>query len=293
MERFEIRIWTKWDNHLSIAHTSLIAAIWLKRCYKIPVAVFIPDLPMHTSGEELRGFRAFVRNANNRLLKQLVAKLDLAFPITKEMAKDWLPSSIRYRVIEGIAPTCVARGTPIKSEPNKIPVILYTGQFSYTLKFVKLFTSLPRIDAKLVFIGRGPDEGELKAIADNDSRFVVRPFVTGEAFEQEFAAADFLLNPRDTSWDGGRYSFPSKLFDYMTRGRPILSTPIAGIPEEYFDCFIEICDDNLEGFATSLERAIASSPAELERRVIIGETMLATSKSAKAVIGKVLEAMSA
>ena len=79
----------------------------------------------------------------------------------------------------------------------------------------------------------------------------------GNDFERELASADFLLNPRDTEWPGSKYSFPSKLLEYMLMDRPILSTRMHGIPNEYFDCFLAISDASSARFHQSFLEALA------------------------------------
>src|SRR5690606_10512282 len=142
--------------------------------------------------------------------------------ITEKMAHQWLPASVKHVVVEGIAPHAQGKSTPPREVFGRR--LLYTGQFAYVLNFARNFAARPEIDATLTFVGGGPDAEGLHALALEDPRIVIKPFVTGEAFEREFEDADFLLNPRDTTWKGGDFSFPSKLFDYMERGRPIHST---------------------------------------------------------------------
>lgn len=268
----------------------LLAALCLKRLFRLPVYIFIPDLPMHTQGQRISGLLGAVKEVDNRLLKVLVSQVDCAFPITAKMAHQWLPASVRHLVVEGIAPRAQAK-------PQKPPRavfgrrLLYTGQFAYVLNFARNFAARPEIDATLTFVGGGPDADELHALALKDPRFVIKTFVTGEAFEREFEDADFLLNPRDSTWKGGDFSFPSKLFDYMGRGRPILSTRIGGIPDEYFECFIPLDDSTADALMNSLNQAFSLSREDLLGRVAVGEALLSTTKSPGATAKRILEAL--
>lgn len=267
----------------------LVAAILLKRLFKVPVFVFIPDLPMHTAGRKLRGLHAFAKRLDNSFLRFLISRVNLTFPITEGSARAWLPDSVKHLVVEGIAPA--AKPAARKTIMGRPPQILYTGQFSHILRFAEIFSSQRDIEATLVFVGGGPDLDGLNRLAATDPRIKVKPFVTGDAFEKEFEAADFLLNPRDTRWEGAKFSFPSKLFDYMARGRPILSTRMPGIPDEYFACFLEVSDDSAQMLAQSLKHALATPPEQLSRRIDVGETMLVSTKSPYAVTGRILEAI--
>jgi glycosyltransferase involved in cell wall biosynthesis len=269
----------------------LAAAIVLKRLFGVPVSIFIPDLPMHMAGRTLTGLHGAVKGLDNRLLRRLVASADLAFPITEEIANAWLPADLRYLVVEGIAPAVEPAG-PIVREKSARTRILYTGSFSHILKVVRMFCSRPELNVDLVLVGGGPDLEELQQLAAEDQRIAIKPFMVGESLQREFEAADFLINPRDTLWEGARYSFPSKLFDYMTRGLPVLSTSMPGIPPEYFECFFALDDRDTELFAASLVRALTASREEIETRVAAGERLLTNQKSAKATGARILEALS-
>lgn len=269
----------------------LAAAIVLKRLFGVPVSVFIPDLPIHMAGRTLTGLHEFVKKVDNRLLQRLAASSDLAFPITNEIARDWLPPHLRYVVVEGIA-AAVEPAAPLLRENTAKKRILYAGSFSHILKVLRMFCSRTEFDVELVFVGGGPDLDEMEQLAAEDQRIVIKPFMVGDALQREFENTDFLINPRDTQWDGARYSFPSKLFDYMTRGLPVLSTLMPSIPPEYFECFFALDDGDTERFAASLMRALTASREEIETRIAVGQRLLSNQKSAKATGARILKALS-
>jgi glycosyltransferase involved in cell wall biosynthesis len=114
-----------------------------------------------------------------------------------------------------------------------------------------------RIDAALVFVGGGAEAVHLQSLAAIDPRIEVKPFMTGEAFAREVERADFMLNPRDPSWPGTPYSFPSKLLEYLTTGKPIISTRLPGIPAEYFEVLRPVDLVDQPSFEATLDRALA------------------------------------
>ena len=52
--------------------------------------------------------------------------------------------------------------------------------------------------------------------------------------------ADLLVNLRDSRIEYTKLSFPSKMFDYMASGTPVLTTKLDGIPIEYYDYVFSI-----------------------------------------------------
>ena len=49
---------------------------------------------------------------------------------------------------------------------------------------------------------------------------------------------DLLINPRPSIDEYTKYSFPSKIMEYMASGTPVLTTKLSGIPMEYYDYYI-------------------------------------------------------
>lgn len=296
----EIRSMVKLDCIIvySLHSPYLIAAIILKKLFRVPVGVFIPDLPLNMAGKNETGVRKAAKMLDNWLIHKLVALLDIAYPITEAIPKVWLPNGLKYLVVEGIAPTFngkeLANTQSIVftkvNKPSKR--VLYTGSFTYIKKFVQWFSVCQSLNVDLVLVGGGAETSELKAIAHKDSRITIKEFMLGEQLNSEIEAADFLINPRDTEWAGASFSFPSKLFDYMGRGKPIISTRMAGIPEEYFDCFIGISDDSLSAFKSSIETAMSISEQEIMARIRFGYSLLELSKSPKEVVKRIINAWS-
>lgn len=296
----ESRKSTKFDAIIvySLHSPYLLAAICLKVLIGVPIGVFIPDLPLNMSEKSDVGIRKFLKLIDNWFLKRLLTMVDVSYPITNQIAIDWLPKKLKFLVIEGISP-CVNESFDViascketKKTKSNSKRILYTGSFTYIIKFVKWFSSYRELNVNLILIGGGPELFELEKIALSDSRIVIKKFVRDEFLDAEIELCDYLINPRDTEWIGSRYSFPSKLFDYMGRGKPIISTRIAGVPEEYFTCFIGINDDTLNNFKSSLNTALNLEQKELEHRIQLGINLLKIKKSPVEVVSKIISSLS-
>ena len=79
---------------------------------------------------------------------------------------------------------------------------------------------------------------------------------------QKERQADLLLNLRNPVDDFTKYSFPSKTMEYMASGTPLLTTRLAGIPEEYFKYCYSVDDNNVDTVKNELERIFSLSPTE-------------------------------
>lgn len=78
------------------------------------------------------------------------------------------------------------------------------------------------------------------------------------------AKACALINPRPNDEEFTKYSFPSKTLEYMNSGRPVWSTKLAGIPEEYFSYIFGIENSSIESLKLALETILKCSENELD-----------------------------
>jgi len=243
-------------------HTPLvIAALLLKWLRGVPVFIFIPDLPIFMGGPS-NPLKRLLKRIDNRVVRRLVANTDGAFPITERIGLDWLVRGPRYFAVEGVSDEVAAALSQARTDGAYIfrgqqrPRLLYTGALAQVTTFARAFHE-SAIDASLVFMGGGEELGELQRLAEADERIIVKPFMTGGEFESELQRASFLVNPRDPRWPGAPYSFPSKLFEYLRAGKPVISTRLAGIPPIYFGVFRPVDLTDQASFEATLSRSLA------------------------------------
>jgi glycosyltransferase involved in cell wall biosynthesis len=142
-----------------------------------------------------------------------------------------------YIVIEGVVEY---KNYEIKNNSiiEKYPIftILYAGgireEFGI-LKFVKIFKKINNSEINLHIYGSGNEEEELREIIKNDNRIKYFGKVSSEEIMKYEEKATLLINPRPTDRIFTKYSFPSKIMEYLSSGTPILSTKLSGISEEY------------------------------------------------------------
>ena len=75
--------------------------------------------------------------------------------------------------------------------------------------------------------------------------------------------AKILINPRFSSNEFTKYSFPSKLIEYMSSGTPVLTTRLLGIPDDYEDKMFYIDEETIYGLQNALLRCLNISQEDL------------------------------
>jgi len=70
--------------------------------------------------------------------------------------------------------------------------------------------------------------------------------------------AHLLINPRPVELDFNRFSFPSKLIEYMASGTPVITTNLPNIPKLLLDTLYFFEKDDMEGIQKGLYQFLNS-----------------------------------
>ena len=86
----------------------------------------------------------------------------------------------------------------------------------------------------LTIYGKGPLTDTVKSASQHQAGLRYGGVVEAKELPEIYAWADALVNPRPVNQMFVKYSFPSKLLEYMESGTPVVSTQLPGIPAEYW-----------------------------------------------------------
>ena len=134
-------------------------------------------------------------------------------------------------------------------------VLVYAGSLyeRYGLKtLIGAFMQLPDQDLKLFFYGVGPFRETIDTYHKQDHRIEYRGVLNRTELMDVLFRATLLVNPRPGHEIYTLYSFPSKNIEYMSTGTPLLTTKLAGIPEDHYPYIYIIEDETVEGVKTAL-----------------------------------------
>ena len=155
-------------------------------------------------------------------------------------------------------------------KPNNIignkNAIMYAGGLYEKFGIKMLIDAFMDIkgDYELWFFGMGEMEEQINSSILIDSRikyFGNRPNIEIIEFEK---MAKILVNPRPSDNEFTKYSFPSKLMEYMVSGTPVLTTKLSGIPDDYIDKMYYIELETVNGIKDSILKCLSKSQEELD-----------------------------
>ena len=132
---------------------------------------------------------------------------------------------------------------------------------------VDAFMSIHDSGMELWLTGGGNSENYIKECARKDNRIKFYGFLPSrQEVLQKQAEASLLVNMRLPSEPASGYCFPSKLFEYMATGTPVLSFDIAGIPREYLQHLYVIKQETVDALAKAIEETLSLDEASLQEQ---------------------------
>lgn len=75
-----------------------------------------------------------------------------------------------------------------------------------------------------------------------------------------------LINPRPVSNYISQVTFPSKIFEYMLSGTPVITTRLNGFNSEYYDTMYFVEDNTVNELVTGIKMVLSQTPEQLRQK---------------------------
>ncbi len=279
----------KKDDNFIIAdclnQTAALSSVIAARILNIPSIGIVTDLPDFLSGKE--------NKINNFILRLFDKYILLTDEMSTYIKKNITHKNKPYIVIEGMVDEKV---NPVKLKQNTYKhntkrICMYAGivDEKYGLNnLVEGFIEADIPDAELHIYGNGEYAEKLKQICKKNTR--IRYFGTkkNSFIVEEEQKVDLLVNPRPSTEEFTKYSFPSKNMEYMVSGTPMLTTKLPGMPQEYFPYVYTFEDESATGIAKKLKQVLSLPREELYKKGKEAQNYVLRNKSARIQASKVM-----
>jgi glycosyltransferase involved in cell wall biosynthesis len=133
-------------------------------------------------------------------------------------------------------------------------IILFSGMMSKwggVDLLLEGFKKIAEKNVELWICGHGGHKTLLSDIVCDD-RIKYFGFVSNDRLQELSLMADAFINPRPTYINGNKMNFPSKILEYLSYGKPVVSTWTAGISSEYKDVLIVLDDDTPDNISKEI-----------------------------------------
>lgn len=230
------------------------------------IYLIVTDLPQFMDLGQSR-LKAALKHIDWKNIKMMQKEFDGFILYASKMAEFLGINADKWLLVEGsfnVAEVDIVNDE-ITSSNSK--AIMYSGKLDmeYGINLLlDAFMQIPDDNAELWLTGGGNAEEYIKKCEEKDNRIKFYGFLPTRAdVLKKQREATLLVNMRLPSEKASAYCFPSKLFEYMATGVPVLSFKLEGIPEEYYRYLYVIENEN--SLLDTIESALAAKTDERQK----------------------------
>jgi len=238
--------------------------------FGVKTVAIVTDLP-----DQMRHYASSPNSARsgNRfyplLCNLMLTRYDAYVLLTLAMNSLVNPNGRPYLIMEGLVEAHPAQTAVDRQEEVAERILMYAGALhaKYGVKaLLNSFAMLPDASAQLWLCGAGDLDSEVQEQVRVDSRIRYLGVIPNEESVALQRTVTLLVNPRPSCEEFTKYSFPSKNMEYMASGTPVLTTPLPGMPKEYYDYVYLFEDESVAGMARTLEHVLSLPKEELHAK---------------------------
>lgn len=246
-----------------LAISVCMGAIFASKINRVVSVAVVTDLYGLMQNIDKRSFLVCIAGKVNAWYSSLFNKYIL---LTEQMNEVVNPKGCPHLIMEALCDYSLEMENKVKVEKEYPRTVIYAGGISevYGLKMLaEGFLKANVENAKLVYYGQGPYVDEYKELCEKYPNLEYRGIVTNEIIVEEERRASLLVNPRFTTEEFTKYSFPSKNMEYMASGTPLLTTNLPGMPKEYLSYVFLFQEETVDGYAEAIRKTLSHSELEL------------------------------
>lgn len=234
---------------LSISGAALLACSF-SRAKTIGIVTDLPQLMVGIKKKYDLKYKLY-----RKLSYSVISNFDKYIILTDQMNEVVNPHNKPFLVMEGLVDVKMERKENSLSMKDTNRILLYAGGIyeEYGIKtLIEAFMKLDGDNLRLHIYGPGDMENDMPDYMRLDKRILYKGVVHNNEVVESQLKATLLINPRPTTEDFTKFSFPSKNMEYMVSGTPILTTKLPGMPLEYYEYVYLFEDESVEGMANTL-----------------------------------------
>ena len=203
--------------------------------------------------QKLRGVKKLLRWIYDKNTLSNIKKCRHYIVLNENVVKTYIPNC-KYMVMDGgIEPAEFAEKGYYWDGKQKN--IIYTGalvDYSGIMNLINAMGFVENADIVLDIYGDGPLKSKIEEIAKQDDRIRYYGKVDNQEAMKKQQTAWLLANPRPVDTLIAQVTFPSKIFEYLMSGRPVMTTRLNGFSSEYDNLLFWAEDCSAEGLAATI-----------------------------------------
>ncbi len=268
--------------------TITLPVLLASKLLQTKIIAIVTDIPQHRrSGLKISSFQKTV----NILTSKAWQHFDGYIILTEQMNNVINTRHKPYMVMEGLVDKRMDLNSNQLKEKTAERILFYAGAIykEYGIEtLIEAFIRLEPDDIQLHIYGSGEMSKYMPNYMKRDRRIVYHGTVPNKTVVAKELQATLLINPRFSTENYTRYSFPSKNMEYMVSGTPVVTTPLPGMPKEYNKYVYLFQDESVEGMYQTLNWLLSKPREELHEFGKIAKDFVLTHKNNKIQSKKIL-----
>jgi glycosyltransferase involved in cell wall biosynthesis len=231
----------------------LLSSFIMKKFFSSKVIVILTDPPSVLNQHDNLLSKS-LKAVDKKVIKFLLSKMDASIVVSEFLSQDFMPHKPSL-VLEGIV--SIKSGKSICAADSHTFVLAYTGGLyeKYGVKaLLDAIVELNHLNIKLKIFGKGELEPLIIQLSEKYSVIEYFGFVRPDLLNEYLSDVSLLINPRPINFDFVKYSFPSKLLEYMATGICVLTSRLPTIPKEYNSFLFFLEQTNSDGIKSMITK---------------------------------------
>ena len=239
---------------------------WLKKHFpKLDTVCLLADLPIDDKVDR-KGFSRWLRKRFDKSTFKSMQICERYIILNKHVIDRYLPGKQFMVVDGGVSEQDIEKYRyEIKKSPERN--IIYCGALTDYNGIDTLIDAMDLVvapDIVLDIYGSGYLSDKVKIAADKNKKIRYYGRVDNDIVIQKQREAWLLVNPRKIHNLISEVTFPSKTFEYLLSGTPVLTTPLNGYGEEYIPHMKFSRTDSSEDLAAAINKIAATSQKQMD-----------------------------
>ncbi len=242
--------------------SACLGALLASKCNRMQSVALVTDIYDFLVTVHSSRIKIIIRKIAGLLNRTYIKSFNRYILLTEAMNDLVNPKHKPYLVMEALCDSSLAESKVNHIEKAYPKVIMYAGGLHerYGLKMlVDAFKTIDDQNVELHLYGSGPYVETLIEATKKDRRIKYWGVINNEEILKAEYKATLLVNPRFTTEEFTKYSFPSKNMEYMVSGTPLLTTKLPGMPKEYYPYVFLFEEETIESYAQTIKSVLTNS----------------------------------
>lgn len=244
----------------------------------------IADLP-------IRCKKNIFRRIEDRRQISVISSFEGIIPLTMHIPKDFAPNT-KYCVVEAGCNPEDYINSPKSDRTGREYKVVFSGtlnELSGIEDLIQSFVNIENENIKLEIYGDGPFREKVQQQTETLKNVRYLGKVTNDEMLRIQSEADLLVCPRKKDDFTTKYTFPSKVLEYICSGVPVLANHLPGIPDEYENYINYVEDETPQSWSKSITQILLVNNEFYRDKAVNAKKVVLNKKSWNVQCKRVIE----